>query len=248
MLDASKYDVNLIRSDISFYLWIDFHGYDFDHQNEIIPLRRNKKEFQRLEYDISPKNPTIKFYKWKLVKYKADEGLAKLWNKTVNKKDEESLKTYGLIYDSSETIFAKDYYEDESDFYEEINGNDYRLLGILNFDIDFDSYDEYKRTKKDIFDSISNACSLSLSLYNIISFILSTFYSNSFDNYKITEKILSNTKTINFRNKSRTNSIELMNDSNNTDALLPNNNEENITTINDEINGEDGLEDNQCKR
>ena len=106
-----------------------------------------------------------------------------------------------------DSIFSNDLISDDSEY--TVNETNFRILGAIQYNIDFSSYDEYKRTEKDIFDSLSNACSLSLTLYNILSFFFVTFYSNNFDNYKITEKILYNTKTINFKNKKRTNSIEL---------------------------------------
>ena len=50
--------------------------------------------------------------------------------------------------------------------------------------------DNYIRTRKTIFDPISNICSLCLTIYNVFIFIFCGFYSNNFDNYKIIEKIL----------------------------------------------------------
>ena len=116
----------------------------------------------------------------------------------------------------------------------------------MQFDLDFSCYDEYRKTPKNIFDSISNACSLSLTLYNILSFFFVSFYSSNFDNYKITQNILLNTKTINFRNTNRSN-LELKNEFNKSDSLLPHNSEENIMAINDEkveVEDKEELEDN----
>ena len=62
-------------------------------------------------------------------------------------------------------------------------------------------FDNYNRQKKDIFKSIANICSLSLTVYNIFTVIYCSFYSNNFDNYKIIEKIIS--KKVEFINEKK---------------------------------------------
>ena len=77
----------------------------------------------------------------------------------LKKKDEESLKTIGLYFNHRDTFSLEDYFSKDFINKYNINGTNYRVLGAIKFDIDFSNYDEYKRTKKDILDSISNACS-----------------------------------------------------------------------------------------
>ena len=231
---VEDFDYDYIRDDIQVSLFSYYHGYILDHQNKNCPVHRIPDDkIMYNEYLILPKNPIITSVDWKIIKYKADTGFSYLWNK-LNRISEEDQKKIGLKTKSINRFYYKDYSEDDSDLIYPINGTDYRVIGAIQYNIDFSSYDEYKRTEKDIFDSLSNACSLSLTLYNILSFFFVTFYSNNFDNYKITEKILYNTKTINFENKTRTNSIELKNDFNQDNSLLPHKSEDDIMIINDE--------------
>ena len=218
----------------SFSLFISYKGFFLDHQNESSPLHRISEGSIETGYNINLKNPTLELLNWNIIKYKADAGIKKLWNQFIKKKDEESLKTIGLYFNHRDTFSLEDYFSKDFINKYHINGTNYRVLGAIKFDIDFSNYDEYKRTKKDILDSISNACSLCLTFYNIFSFLFITFYSKNFDNYKITEKILFNTKTIKFQNKSRSNSIELRQDYKKTESLLSHSSEDNIMIINDE--------------
>ena len=127
--------------------------------------------------------------KWKIVKYKVDEGSFTFFNK-LNEADEEKQKKIALISDSIDSYPYIKFLHNTIDYY----GINYKIFGNLLIVIDTSNFDEYKRTKKNILDPISNICSLSLALYNALSFILTKFYSNNFDNYKIIEKLLYNTK------------------------------------------------------
>ena len=69
------------------------------------------------------------------------------------------------------------------------------ILSMLKKEIiyehNFGYYDNYSREKVSIFDAIANICALVSTLYGVVTFIFCGFYSNSFDNYKIIEKIIS---------------------------------------------------------
>ena len=173
-----------LYEDTSFSLDIYYKGYVLDHQNKSCPLHPINEGFIYSEYDIKLKNPTASIFYWNLIKYKADAGIKKLWNKFIKKKNEESLKTIGIHSNREFTFSLNDYIPKDVINECPINGTNYRILGAILFDIDFSNYDEYKRTKKDPFDSVSNACSLILALYNFFSFLFVSFYSKNFDNYK----------------------------------------------------------------
>ena len=66
-------------------------------------------------------------------------------------------------------------------------------MGKLRFEKEFPNeyFDYYSRKKIGISDPIANICSLANTLYSIFNFVFGIFYSNSFDNYKIIEKIIS---------------------------------------------------------
>ena len=69
------------------------------------------------------------------------------------------------------------------------------LLDTIGLTILYDFlYEDYKRKKNSILDSLANIFSLWISSYNLISFLFSKLYSKSFDKYKVIENILSKKK------------------------------------------------------
>ena len=163
-------------------------------------------------------NPKSSIFNYRVVKYKADTGFLKLWNKLINKKDEESQKIIGLKYNSVDSILINDYFKDkDTDF--NINGTEYKTLGSIRYSIDYKYIDEYKRTKNSIWDTLSIICSLSLTIFNILSFFVN-FYSQNFDNYKIIDKILGNSYNIKEKSKKLYENIDMNKNINKKDSLL----------------------------
>ncbi len=171
----------------------------------------------------------------KIVKYQADPGIKKLWNKAILKKDEESLKIFGLT-PKQRTLNYFNQLSNINNYNLTINETLYELVGGHTENIDYSEYDEYSRSSNDIGDTISNIFSLCLGIYNAISVFLALFYSSSFDSYKIMEKILYNTKTFNFKDKRNNTLIELKNIKDKNDSLIQHNNSEdnNIIKLDDE--------------
>ena len=95
-----------------------------------------------------------------------------------------------------------------------VNGSYYRVMGFISFSIDFDHYEEYSRTQKNILDTISNICSLTMTVFRVLSFLVTTFYSNNFDNYKIIEKMMTNQGKISEKNPKKQKITELSEDNN----------------------------------
>ena len=124
-----------------------------------------------------------------------------------------------------------------------LNETRYRVICEINFNIDFNRWDEYSRTKKSIFDSLSNVCSLSLAAFNFLSFFLTGFYSNNFDNYKIIEKVIFNIKPEK-KEKPEKEKVELINISEKEDSLL-NENEVEKGKIKNDNESEDDNEANK---
>ena len=84
-----------------------------------------------------------------------------------------------------------------------INGTKYRTLRIIKYELDLHHYDEYTRTRKNFLDLISKVFSLILGVFNFLTLFLTVLYSNSFDNYKIVEKILYDVKSIKKRESNK---------------------------------------------
>ena len=95
--------------------------------------------------------------------------------------------------------------------------------------LDLNSYDEYKRTKISILDVIADICSLSMTIFTGFIFCFSNYYSNSFDNYEIMDKILSKDK-INIRNKINNDDFNKDNirESNESQGLIQSSDNDNI--------------------
>ena len=226
----------------SLYVDIYYHGFKLDHQNNTSPLYQlnGEDEWLRNSWMFRDDNPVISIATWRLVKYKEDIGFLKLWNK-LNNIDEESQKIIGLKYNSKENIIAKDYAKiKKEDKYREINGTEYKILGNIEYSIDYGEWDEYKRTKKNIWNILSIVFSLSLTLFNALSVCLN-FYSQNFDNYKIIEKILGNKNTIKIKNTN----FDIDKDTSKKYSLLEKINDKNNLCINDEDTDKLDEENNQ---
>ena len=66
----------------------------------------------------------------------------------------------------------------------------YRVLGDIAFAIERHNWEQYKRKKKSFLDTLSNILSVGMTSLNAIKTVFLLLYSNSFDNYKIIQDIL----------------------------------------------------------
>ena len=200
-----------------------YNGFVFEPQNKTVPLFRAEL---RINYDIHVDEPEFISERWSIVKYREKEGFFSFFDKLKNKDDEDYGKYIGLRPTSRDTVGIKDPF-----YFDEVNKRSYLVLGDINFILDLDHYEEYKRTPKSLLNTLANICSLSLTIFNGFCLVFSKFYSNSFDTYKIIEKSLFNQKFENYKghkdidiNKTNNNNemIELKNDfnSNKTDSLV----------------------------
>ena len=166
-----------------FELRLIFNGYYCDHQNPDSPIKRE------IDYQVFPFSITnhIEYYRfhWKIIKYKEETSISGMFRRT----DESN---GGFIYKPDRYYMPL---KNES-IYNKTVGNIteyYHLVSYIVFDKNnFGYFDNYSRDKISIFDPIANICSLIITLYGIITFIFCGFYSNSFDNYKIIHRIITN--------------------------------------------------------
>ena len=225
---------NIFQEFNKYYEFVLYYsGYEINHQNEISTLEQ--KSIPNTYY-VSPFEDkyTLFLNHWKIIKYKEEKGLlGSLENLLGNNNDyygieyinsftytlnkTEAIKAYELLYDIK--IFAYIYTPKED------NEN---------------YFDYYSRTKKSIWTSFANICSLSVTIYNGFIFVFCRFYSNNFDNYKIIEKILSkkNKKNIGNNNKKDINAykntmVELSYDFDNNNLIEKNINDRNNNETND---------------
>ena len=94
-------------------------------------------------------------------------------------------------------------------------------------------------------DVLANIVALITSFYGVLGNLFSFFYSGSFDNYKIIERIFSNKKNINLSEKSNKNIKELeLSNNNNSDFLSNNHPTKDKLIINDNDNDNDNDTEN----
>jgi hypothetical protein len=242
-----------LQQKLNMYEFIfEYSGYEINHQNETSPL---EQKWIPNTYWISPLKDKYTFfgYNWKNIIYKEEKGLLGIFENLLGINNDH----YGVEYINS-LIYTPDKTED----IEKIEGLGLKIFAYIYplFFTNEHYIDKYTRTKKSIWTSFANICSLSLTVYNGFIFVFCRFYSNNFDNYKIIEKILSknNNKNINnnkMDNKKNINSnnnimVELSDDFDKKNNLIEkdnndlNNKESNDNKINKEKDDSDKFENN----
>ena len=218
-----------------FIFYSNYSGFVLDHQNKTCPFYRDDEKYILEKFIFNYKIAQRFKENWKVTKYKKEEGLSKFTNK-IKKMDEDETKIIGLTSYERENEALKNYYDNLIIFKDNTY---YRILGQLKFNINLNFYEEYSRTHKSIWSAIASICSLVLTVFNGFSVALSKFYTSSFDNYKIIEKIL-------FNKIDKKDKIKLSTDSN-KEKLLPDsingeniiNNEENDIEDNNKLNNDE---------
>ena len=194
-----------------------FNGFILEHQNSESPLHKMEGSYLQEDIIFFPNDPANITYKWRNIKYNPEAGLAKLWN-NLRGIDDEKQKYIGLRPIDYKFTSFKSWIENNEEMGTiESNGTIYKVLSFFKFEIDFDHYDEYTRTKKSFLDVLSNVFSLSLGVFNALSTFLTIFYSSNFDNYKIIEKILFDIKP---EKKEKSKKISIITSSKNMTPLL----------------------------
>ena len=170
-------------------LFLNYSGCQLDHQNEESPIKRN---YVSELYIFFLDSISLHLLRWKTIIYKEDKGISGIFDKLLDKDND----IYGVEFIDPISLSVKvdDVYEKE---YEDVDGTiikkRVRKLGYIQFNKELrnEYFDYYSRKKIGIFDPIANICSLANTIYSIFNFAFGIFYSNSFDNYKIIEKIIS---------------------------------------------------------
>ena len=178
--EEDKIDFN--RYKLSF----TYLGFNLEHQNEESPLGR-KKIYNDFMFSINEK---VYYYEltWKTIEYSEEKGISEIFDNLVGK----SNTVYGGQFLEPTTLLF-----DYSDLPEYItNITNWKILGMIYTDwaTPKNFYDKYSRKKKSIFDSLADICSLSMTVYSGFIFVFCGFYSSKYDNYKIVEKILLQSK------------------------------------------------------
>ena len=210
-----------------------FRGFKLDHQGEI-PLYKSTDQLYSYSSTFYLKNPSLRRYIWKTIKYYENLWFADLFYQIFGIEQENEFIGGNII--NSEYYSIRDFNEEILQPFE-LNNTLYRIAGYVKMDIDFNTYDQYKRTKISFFDVIANICSLSITVLGIFAFCVSNLYSNNYDNFQIVEKILSKDKSKNINKTDNINNdLDKENDKENiinrdsskSESLLDNSNNERL--------------------
>ena len=241
MEECSIDDVDKYSNEKFITLNMYYNGFIIDHQNKTSPLYRGEGITYNYALNFDVFVPSRRNIKWTNIKYKEDKGFLSMFE---NNEDNDYI---GLGVKSLDFSEISDEDGNKNFFVPVLQRNltvrFFKVVGRVKFDIDFNNYDEYKRTPKSLWDSIANICSLSTTIFNALSFIVIKFFSNSFDNYKLIEKILLNSN-IKQENKEKIENKEINKEikdiDNNKENLLDKSNEDkNSLNINENDNNND---------
>ena len=212
-------------------LYMDYTGFICDHQNPDSPI---KKEYRYKFFPFSiEEGVSYYLFNWKIINYEEESSFSGMFKKTKKFYGGEFTKAEKYVVPSEWFMVNKT--DDETGISEF-----YKLAAIIKFDLynNFISYDKYTRNRVSIWSSISDICALISSLYGIVTFIFCGFYSNSFDNYKIIEKIVSSTSSLHMKEEQPKEHIELANriESDKGDTLIEVNEDKDDKNIIDDDN------------
>ena len=168
-----------------FVLGMIYDGYFCDHQNPESPIKM-QTSYKFFPFTIEDR---IDYYlfNWKIIKYEEESSFSGMFRSTK--------ETYGGVFTGTEKYsIPSEGFEKFKKMNNETGQMEYyKFVAVFEFNRDnnLGYYDNYSRERVSIFDAIANICALVSTLYGVVTFIFCGFYSNSFDNYKIIEKIIS---------------------------------------------------------
>ena len=224
-------DKNFLNGINIYSIQFNYTGCKIDHQNSKIPLEKTYiKNVYFSSFNITDDRIMIYSINWKTIKYEEEKDI---FEKYLTKKSEVLYGGEFVI----ESMFEAELSQVYKDFAKE---KGYKSLCIfINLQRNKYYYDSYVRTKKGIFDIISDICSLTLTFYSIFIFILDTFFSDNFNNYSIIDEILKikeQDKIIRSRNRNTSKIAELNENSKANDNINKDNTENIIYNVKGRIN------------
>ena len=169
-----------------YYLLFEYDSFNLEHQNEEKPIIKTKVDKESLYklYKLNLNSTTEIRFKWKNIIYTEKKGI-----RQKNTKDSCGyIENYNIIY--YEKLFKSELTERR--------GRYLFSLCEIYFSNDNIEYTEYFRKKISLLDIAANILSLMANFFTGAKIIL-RFYSNSFTNFKIIEKILNRQDNIKYK-------------------------------------------------
>ena len=176
-----------------FSLDIIYDGYFCDHQNPKSPIK-NGESYKFFPFTIED-HIDYYYFDWKIIQYKEEKSFSGMFRSTE--------ETNGGVFINREKFSIPSEKLNYLNITNEETGEMeyYKIIAVMQFFRDnYGYFDNYSRVKITLWDSIANICALVSTLYGVVTFIFCGFYSNSFDNYKIIEKIISRSSYLSIKN------------------------------------------------
>ena len=232
--DFDQYDRKYFYK-LAFY----FNGFAFEPQGDlpIYPM----KEINRQTFYINPDIITRQMLQWNIIRYEDAKGLSRLFD-IFKEEEPDNIREEGMYIGGRFLDFKTHSISNDINTF-----RNYRM--VFKFEVigsyytDRFIYDDYKRKRKSILDSLANIFSLWISLYNAFTFLFAVLYSKNFDKYKIIENIISKNKE-----NLHKNNIILLKDKNiknkneKVDILLEKEDKENLVINDDNLNENDNYD------
>ena len=191
----SQTNCSILQEDVStlYLLTVQYDDFLVDPQSDI-PIKKNEDQMNVEPYVFNGDIELRALLRWNIIRYEDTKGLFDIFEKNeendIIKEKDIHIGGYYQRYDTNIiNNEAKDIPIVKS------GSKLLLLLDTIGLTISYDFlYEDYKRKKNSILDSLANIFSLWISSYNLISFLFSKLYSKSFDKYKVIENILSKQK------------------------------------------------------
>ena len=225
-----------------YYLAFEYDGFSLEHQNKEKPIIKTKVDEQSLYryYKLNLNSSTEIRFHWKNIIYTEKKGL---WQTNSN-------DSCGYIENYNINYYEK-LFEGELT---ERRGKQLLMLCEITFSNDNVQYTEYFRKEISLLDLAANILSLMANIFTGARIIL-RFYSNSFNNFKIMEKILNKKPIKKYKIKASSEMNDIDNDKKEIslkddfkEKFIDNNKNENETNEDEYYEENDNESDSDDKR
>ena len=177
-----------LEEDKTFLIDMRYKGFTLDHQRDSKPIYidNDNDNCIRFRFKFSFGQTLFRELNWNIIKYKKEESILLSFKKFFCGEKDEDVGGFIDYYDSYNVSGSLNF---------EKNNKTYRVLSVLDLDEIGQKITIYKRKKNTLLDVAAKIGAL-FSTFNFVFAKCFEYYSNSFDNYKIVENILTKQKKI----------------------------------------------------
>ena len=191
----SQTNCSILEEDIStlYLLTIQYDDFIIDPQSDI-PIKIDDYYMNVEPYVFNSQIELRALLRWNIIRYEDTKGLLDIFEKN---EEDDRIKEKDIYIGGYYQRYDTNIINNEAKDIPRVRSDTKLLLLIDTIGLTISReflYEDYKRKKNSILDSLANIFSLWISSYNLICFLFSKLYSKSFDKYKIIDNILSKQK------------------------------------------------------